>query len=69
MTKVLLLSKNHTVEPRLQSILNRVNAEFYCSSSLFYQAKEHLTIIQYFSLIIICDTISNVELESVNNFV
>ncbi|EOH73853.1 helix-turn-helix domain-containing protein [Enterococcus malodoratus] len=62
MTKVLLLSKNHTVEPRLQSILNRVNAEFYCSSSLFYQAKEHITIIQYFSLIIICDTISNVEL-------
>lgn len=62
MTKVLLLSKNHTIEPNLENILQRVNAEFYCSSSLFYQAKEHIQVIQYFSLVIICDTISNVEL-------
>lgn len=62
MTKVLLLSKNHTIEPKLENILQRVNAEFYCSSSLFYEAKESAHVIQYFSLVIICDTISNVEL-------
>lgn len=62
MTKVLLLSKNHTVESKLQTILERINAEFYCSSSLFYQAKEYPHVIQFFSLVIICDTISNVEL-------
>jgi len=62
MTKVLLLSKNHTIEPKLENILQRVNAEFFCSSSLFYQAKEYVQVIQYFSLVIICDTISNVEL-------
>ncbi|MBO0451348.1 MULTISPECIES: winged helix-turn-helix domain-containing protein [Enterococcus] len=62
MTKVLLLSKNHMIESNLQNILQRVNAEFYCSSSLFYQAKEQAQVIQYFSLVIVCDTISNVEL-------
>lgn len=62
MTKVLLLSKNPIIESRLQNILQRVNAEVYCSSSLFYEASEHLQVIQYFSLIMVCDTISNVEL-------
>lgn len=62
MTKVLLLSKNPIIESRLQNILQRVNAEVYCSSSLFYEASEHLQVIQYFTLIMVCDTISNVEL-------
>lgn len=62
MTKVLLLSKNHIIESRLQNILQRVNAEVFCSSSLLYGASEHVEVIQYFSLIMVCDTISNVEL-------
>lgn len=61
--KVLILSKNPIVENEIQIILQSLNLEVFCSSTLFYEVKDNLEIIKYFSLIIISDTISIHELE------
>ncbi|MBO0451836.1 winged helix-turn-helix domain-containing protein [Candidatus Enterococcus murrayae] len=62
MTKILILTKNSLAEQDLQSALQRLNDEVYCSSSLLYQAADCLELIQHFSVIILSDTISTLEL-------
>lgn len=63
MSRVLIFSKNPFVDQRLQSVLQRINMEVFCSSELFYQASSYKEFINHFSLMIISDTIPTVELE------
>ncbi|WP_368757019.1 helix-turn-helix domain-containing protein [Enterococcus avium] len=63
MTRILILSKNSLAEQDLQCSLQRMNEEVYCSSSLLSYADTCLDIVNYFSLVILSNTISTFELE------
>ena len=63
MERVLVLSKDPFGEKNLQELFQRLNMEVYCSSSLLSRDQSCADIISYFSLIVISETISTIELQ------
>lgn len=63
MKRVLILSKDPFGEKKLQELFQRLSMEVYCSLSLLSRDQFCADIIRYFSLIIISETISTVELQ------
>lgn len=63
MKRILILSKNPLAEQDLQCSLQRMNEEVYCSSSLLSQAGSCLDLLHHFSVVILSDTITTLELE------
>ncbi|BBM16505.1 transcriptional regulator [Enterococcus avium] len=61
MTKVLIITKNLLAEQDLQAVLQRSNAEVYCSYDLMLDAQHFPQVISYFSAVIFSDTISTLE--------
>jgi len=60
--KILIITKNPLAEQELQLSLQKINDEVFCTSSLLEQADFHPEVIGYFSIAILSDTISSLEL-------
>lgn len=61
MVRVLIITRNVLAEQDLQIKLQRSNFEVYCSFDLLFDAQTSSKIIDYFSVVIFSDTISNLE--------
>lgn len=62
MNKVLILTKNILAEQQLQKQLQLLNYEVFCSTEIF-KNNQMITILQYFPIVMISETISNLEVE------
>lgn len=65
MIRVLVLCKNPLAEQRLQSILQRLNLEVYCSTCLLQQVSSNSQVIDYFDLVFISDTVATGTLANI----
>lgn len=62
MAKILIITKNPLAEQALQLALQKINDEVFCSSSLLEQVDFYPEVVGYFSIAIVSDTISSLEL-------
>jgi len=65
MIRVLILCKNPLAEQRIQSVLQRLNIDVYCSSYLLQQVSSCSQIIEYFDLVFISDTVASITLANI----
>ncbi|MDT2601681.1 winged helix-turn-helix domain-containing protein [Enterococcus hulanensis] len=62
MAKILIITKNPLAEQELQLGLQKVNDEVFCTSSLLEQIDFYPEVAGYFSIAILSDTISSLEM-------
>ncbi|MGG5373339.1 winged helix-turn-helix domain-containing protein [Enterococcus sp. AZ196] len=62
MAEILILTKNSLAEQPLQNTLQRLNDEVYCSSRLFFEIDRCSDLFSFFSLVILSDSISTIEI-------
>lgn len=62
MAKILIITKNPLAEQELQLALQKINDEVFCTSSLLEQIDFYPEVAGYFSIAILSETISSLEL-------
>lgn len=62
MAKILIITKNPLADQALQLALQKINDEVFCTSSLLEQVDFYPEVVGYFSIAIVSDTISSLEL-------